>query len=369
MALDVVSKSLAAVAQVDARLPGERFRGSLKRLTERDWDDAVERLGCEREALEAFVETEVGRKLSGFGRFGRVKALFMAHIFHTHTGGQFDRSHPHLSVPRWTPELYGVPPHGVFEQIDEAMALDQEAAIKATSWGLLQIHPSQDHLHAMGLRAPIEMVDAFRKGEREQLMGAVDLLKAKGLDSALRSHDWARLARVWNGPGYRKHNYDGRMARSYERRIGGAYRERSGRSSFIVLSINSEGPAVQELQELLGRAGYSVTVDGFFGTRTQQAVKAFQGASKLAVDGVVGRMTWDALKATPTGPIINKPTIEEATPWWAKFGAFIAAVVEPLARIFDGTVLGLFPPWALGGALLLAMVIGAACLVKEGVFD
>ena len=47
---------------------------------------------------------------------------------------------------------------------------------------------------------------------------------------------------------------------------------------------------------ILGSCG----IDGDFGTATQKAVKDFQKANKLVVDGVVGAMTWAALKkATP----------------------------------------------------------------------
>lgn len=63
-----------------------------------------------------------------------------------------------------------------------------------------------------------------------------------------------------------------------------------------VLRKGSKGEQVKTLQRLLNAMGYSCgSVDGIFGSRTLIAVKEFQKANKLIVDGVVGRNTWNAL--------------------------------------------------------------------------
>ncbi len=57
----------------------------------------------------------------------------------------------------------------------------------------------------------------------------------------------------------------------------------------------ASGDAVKALQKLLAAAGYSVDIDGSFGEQTEATVKAFQKDHKLAVDGVCGPKTWDAV--------------------------------------------------------------------------
>ena len=52
---------------------------------------------------------------------------------------------------------------------------------------------------------------------------------------------------------------------------------------------------VQTLQHLLRARGHAVTVDGIFGPKTENAVRAFQQEKNLAVDGIVGPNTWSAL--------------------------------------------------------------------------
>lgn len=61
------------------------------------------------------------------------------------------------------------------------------------------------------------------------------------------------------------------------------------------LYYGSSGEDVKELQRILNSAGYSLDVDGKFGTKTQSAVKSYQKKYGLAVDGIVGTNTWTSL--------------------------------------------------------------------------
>lgn len=63
-----------------------------------------------------------------------------------------------------------------------------------------------------------------------------------------------------------------------------------------VLKDKSAGEAVKSLQRLLNGCGYNCgAVDGKFGTKTTNAVKSFQTAKSLTVDGICGVNTWKAL--------------------------------------------------------------------------
>jgi N-acetylmuramoyl-L-alanine amidase len=60
-----------------------------------------------------------------------------------------------------------------------------------------------------------------------------------------------------------------------------------------VLRRGSTGPAVRELQGLLG----GLNVDGIFGPLTEGRVREFQRAERINVDGIVGPITWGRLLA------------------------------------------------------------------------
>lgn len=93
----------------------------------------------------------------------------------------------------------------------------------------------------------------------------------------------------------------------------GAIANFTASSDLAVIRTGVKGDLVVWAQEHLLTAGYTLPVNGNFGTGTLAAVTAFQTAHGLTVDGVVGPETWQALlRYAPT-----KVT-------WTKTGAKVA---------------------------------------------
>lgn len=68
-------------------------------------------------------------------------------------------------------------------------------------------------------------------------------------------------------------------------------------SNMPLVKLGSRGEAVKALQTRLNALGYDCgAVDGIFGEKTLAAVKAYQTAKILSVDGIVGVQTWGALR-------------------------------------------------------------------------
>lgn len=70
-------------------------------------------------------------------------------------------------------------------------------------------------------------------------------------------------------------------------------------SEVVVFNLRrgSKGSDVTRLQTALNALGYACgAADGIFGVKTEAAVRRFQRAQQLAVDGVAGRMTWAAIE-------------------------------------------------------------------------
>lgn len=74
---------------------------------------------------------------------------------------------------------------------------------------------------------------------------------------------------------------------------------------YPLLKKGAKGSAVKRLQEALIDAGYGVGdagADGVFGNGTLAAVKNLQFDTGINTDGIVGEMTWSALRDVASGP-------------------------------------------------------------------
>ncbi|MCO1577741.1 penicillin-insensitive murein endopeptidase [Crossiella sp. SN42] len=75
------------------------------------------------------------------------------------------------------------------------------------------------------------------------------------------------------------------------------------------LGAGNRGADVLALQQLLRQHGQSPPADGVYAASTTTAVRAFQQAKGLAVDGIAGPVTWGALLVTlrqgATGPAVS----------------------------------------------------------------
>lgn len=178
-------------------------------LTDDDYKQAADALGCEVEVIKAVVEVEAAG--DGFLPDGRVKILFEAHIFHRYTKGKYTADHPHISSKTWNKKLYkgGA---GEWGRMEEAFLLDPVAAQMSASYGAFQIMGFNFAL--CGFTKVEDFVEAMTT-ETGQLGAFVEFIKSKDLDDELRLKDWTGFARIYNGPGFRKNAYDERMAKAY----------------------------------------------------------------------------------------------------------------------------------------------------------
>jgi N-acetyl-anhydromuramyl-L-alanine amidase AmpD len=84
----------------------------------------------------------------------------------------------------------------------------------------------------------------------------------------------------------------------------------------MILRKGDRGPDVKKVQQAL-----DIPADGIFGSQTEGAVKQFQLEQKLAVDGIVGPNTWDALGLNDVDT--DQTNIDEESQYTTKDGLVI----------------------------------------------
>ncbi len=114
-----------------------------------------------------------------------------------------------------------------------------------------------------------------------------------------------------------------------------------------VLRRGSRGGAVGDLQArlnmwLMAQGAQSglgqLAVDGVFGSRTQDVVRAYQQAQGLRVDGVVGSQTWARLLQSRPSPLPRPPQPTPQPPLPPSPSAVPALIEPPLHQLPEATL-------------------------------
>jgi hypothetical protein len=185
-------------------------------LTARDYEDAAEELDVEVEAIKAVAAVE--SKRDPFDEEGRPSILFERHYFHDLTGGAYDKSHPEISnKARYPSGGYGKY-RAQYGKLEKAYGLKVSAALQSVSWGKFQIMGKNYEL--AGFESVEQMVASMMKSERNHLLAFVQFVKSQpGMLSALKNKEWAKFARLYNGPDYAANNYDVELKKAYDAEV------------------------------------------------------------------------------------------------------------------------------------------------------
>jgi hypothetical protein len=185
--------------------------GAVTTLNEDDYKQAAELLDCDVAAIKAVAEVE--SRGAGFMADGRPVILFERHKFRRFTGGAFDGSHPGISNRK--PGGYGNAGKHQWDRFNEAAALNQSAAIRSCSWGKFQVMGF--NFGVCGFATLEDFHAAMGKSEGEHLKAFCHFIKTNGLAPALRNHNWAALARGYNGANFRINDYDRKLAAAHKK--------------------------------------------------------------------------------------------------------------------------------------------------------
>ncbi|TFW03292.1 DUF3380 domain-containing protein [Oxalobacteraceae bacterium OM1] len=203
-----------------------------EQIEDKDYDAAAKELGCEVEVIKAIAKQETGKLaalgIGAFDKLNRPTILYERHIFSRITGHAFDTNHPDLSssqeylagtAKNTRGERYDDGNHyGMFswqyKKLAKAIKLNKDAAIQACSWGKFQVLGT--HFRLCGFSSPGDFAKAMCRNEKAHLSVMVAFCKGNKLLPTLKNRDWAAIARTYNGPKFKKNNYDKELEAHYK---------------------------------------------------------------------------------------------------------------------------------------------------------
>lgn len=190
------------------------------KLTNEMIKDLANRLGIEPALLKAVQLVEAAGR-DGFLANGRPQILFEGHIMYKEFHKKFpDRDLDYLCkrfsmvfYPKWDKSKYfgGL---GEYKRLELAKEIDEECALKATSWGMFQIMGFNHNL--CGCKDVFDFVHKMSESHEKQLELMYYFMNNSGCLKELKEKDWAGFAKKYNGPGYAQNAYDQKLRNAYE---------------------------------------------------------------------------------------------------------------------------------------------------------
>jgi hypothetical protein len=263
------------------------FHGAAKPLDDAAVSEIARALSVEEAALRAVVEVE-GRG-DAFDAQGRPIMLFEPHVFWRELGKGAKRDKAvrlGLAYQKWGAEPY---PKDSYPRLVQAMAIDAAAALRSCSWGMGQVMGKN---HKLAGHPTVEaMVAAMCEDARFHITAMLGYIKANKLDDAMRRKDWRAFARGYNGEGYAKIDYHGKLARSYakwKRKLATAAAAAKKPAADPVPGF-ADRAQIAAVQNRLRELGYAMVgaADGKPGPRTAAAIAAFETENGLPVTGKI----------------------------------------------------------------------------------
>lgn len=210
----------ASQQQVDSAAAEEADSTRYTRLTDDDFMAVARELDIPVAAIRAVVEIEAGKAGEGFNADHTPIINFDLSMFRLAAKrrginlNKYKSTHAVVFNPP-NRRKYGSQQAAQYARLHSALEIDTVAALEGVFWGMFQIGGFNWKL--CGYESPQAFVSDMAYSERRQLEIFGKFIVAAKYDGYLRNRQWAKFASRYNGPGYKKHHYDTRMAAAFAR--------------------------------------------------------------------------------------------------------------------------------------------------------
>lgn len=189
-----------------------------KFLTDQQIKEAATKADIPYAALKAVIEVEA--RSSGFFSNGEPAILFERHKFWEQLGNirWFTMRLKIMALhPRVCNKYSGG--YGRYSEQHEKMRIaasyNRDIALQSASWGIGQVMGY--HWESLGYPSLQSFINDMYHSEARQLEAMIRYIKVNNLVDELKRGDWAGFALGYNGPKYKKNNYDEKLRQAYNK--------------------------------------------------------------------------------------------------------------------------------------------------------
>lgn len=192
-----------------------------KFLTDNQFAEIAKSFNLNIAHIKAIFKVEAGGR-SGFlkDNLNLPVTLQEGHVFYKYAKRKgldvetICKEHPNICYPKWTKCFYkkGI---SEYNRYLSAKSIDEECAMLSTSWGIGQIMGFNYRL--CGYDSLQSFVEKMHNSEYYQLQAMCNFIaNNKNMYDALCKEDWAKFAKLYNGPGYTQNKYDKKLEKAYK---------------------------------------------------------------------------------------------------------------------------------------------------------
>ena len=193
-----------------------------QKLTDEEIHEIAKQFGLKYAHVKAIFTVEAGGKSGFLAEDPKIPVtLEEGHIFYKYLKQkgkdveQIAKQYPTICYPKWTKAHYK---RGLeeYNRYLLAKSVNEECAMLATSWGMGQLMGF--NYKAAGYSTVKAFVEAMYISEKNQLLAMCSFIAAnKGMYDALVTENWAKFAKLYNGPEYAVNKYDEKLKKAFEK--------------------------------------------------------------------------------------------------------------------------------------------------------
>ncbi len=193
--------------------------GSSETISAEEYQAAAECLGVSVPVIRAVEDVVAGKKCA-FISDGRPVIVFEGHIFWDELKKSginpyiYALGNEDILYDKWTNKYY-LEGASEYTRLDRAVAIDEIAAYRATSWGAFNIMGNT--YSKCGCGNIYDFIDRMYESRAEQLFLLASYINNTGGAKYLQKLDWTKFAEYFFGSTYLENMYDVKLAKAYHK--------------------------------------------------------------------------------------------------------------------------------------------------------